>query len=109
MYIGNDLPDMTPTDIRTVGLDFINDLAPGEALVNSVAFCEIPPDLNVGAPTDPNPAAHITNGPTVIGTSIGVQLTGLIAGIIYRIRVVGQTNSGNHPELYAHLRCVPLD
>jgi hypothetical protein len=109
MYIGNDLPDMTPADVRTVGFDFINDLASGESLIGSTAFCEIPADLNVGAPVDGSPAAHITNGPTVLGTVIGVQISALIAGIIYRVRIVATTNNNNHPELYAHIRCVALD
>jgi hypothetical protein len=109
MYIGSDLPDMTPADIRTVGFDFINDLASGEALTSSVGFCEVPADLNVGAPVDPNPSSRITNGPTVVGNTVGVQLTGLIAGIIYRVRIVAATNAGNHPELYSHVRCVPPD
>lgn len=109
MYIGTDLPDMSTNDIRTLALDFVNDLAVGETISSSQAFCEVPPELNVGAPTDGNPSSHITNGPTVLGTKVAVRIATLIPGICYRLRIVATTNQANSPELYAHIKCVPVE
>jgi hypothetical protein len=108
MYIGNDLPDMSPNDIRTVALDFVNDLAPGEVLQTPTAFLEAPSDLNVGGGTDSTPMVRITNGPTILGTMIGVQISHPIANVIYRLRLSGITNQNNTPELYTHIKCEPL-
>lgn len=108
MYIGNDLPDMSMSDVRTLALDFINDLASAEAITSSTPYCEVPPELNVGAPVDANPQSHITNGPTTLGTKVAVQLSNLIPGITYRLRIVATTNQANHPELYTHVRCTPV-
>lgn len=108
MYIGNDLPDMTTNDIRMLAFDFVNDLAPGEIIQSAQAFCEVPQELNVGAPTDGSPSSHITHGPDIIGTAVATQLTGLITGIVYRLRIVATTDQTNHPELYSHIKCVPV-
>lgn len=107
MYVGNDFPDMSPTDLRRLTLDFVNDLDPvvPETIVSAIWSCEVPPELNP-ALTDGASQSHVIGNETIYGTQIIQQIGGLVAGVIYRMRCVATTSAGAQPELYTHVRCV---
>lgn len=109
MYVGNDFPNMSPTETRRITLDFVNDLDPNlpETIISAQWFCEVPADLNTL--TDPSPQSHVSGAVTISGSRVIQLITGLLPGITYRMRCVATTSASAAPELYSHLRCVAND
>lgn len=109
MYIGNDMPEVTPNDLRLITLDFVRDLnsSPVENITSADVYLEVPPDLNTLI--DPNSQTRLTGGVLINGSAVSQRITGLLDGIIYRFRIVAHTDQNNGPELYTHIRCRAAD
>jgi len=105
MYVGEDWPDMSPTEERRLSFDFSNDLdlTLPEVISSAVWFCEVPPELNTLQ--DPDSQSRLVGGATVSGSIVIQKVQGLLPGIIYRMRCLATTQAAQ-PELFSHVRCV---
>lgn len=94
-----DYDEFNPTDIEPVGMDFINDLAPGEVITGANVT------LLVLRGTDPDPQAHLTGPVAIIGTQVSQMLGNLIGGVKYRLIFVAMTATKPGVTLYADVFC----
>jgi hypothetical protein len=109
VYVGLDFPPATQDESNVYGLDFINDLGPGEQLLNSTW------ELTVRAGEDPLPVAHL-QGPSKLITTQGnavptatiQRIGGLLPGVTYTARAIVETDFGNVVELRSHIYGEPV-
>lgn len=107
MYVGSDFPDMSPNEERRLTLDFVNDLnagPPAETIDSADWFCEVPPELNTLQ--DAGAQSHVIGSTIISGTQVIQRISGLLPGVIYRMRCVCATSASCDPELFSHVRCV---
>jgi hypothetical protein len=109
-YCGRDFSPSEQAESQMYGFDFVNDLAENEALASVVW------ELLVRKGVDPNPSAHLVGAPFLVvpdGTSVQTATTqriaGLLPNVVYTVRAVATTNTGNIKTLWSHARGDPVE
>lgn len=109
MYCGRDFYPMSTNESDVIGLDFVNDLNPGENIlvtnwfVTVVQGVDLNPQSRLEGPsflytTDNNPA------PTAVIQRVGT----LQPGVTYAMRAEIETDFGNFKDLWSHIRGEPI-
>lgn len=106
MYIGRDFPPARKAESRPFGLDFVNDLGPGEHIVKST--CR----LSVAAGVDPwpqrrqqGPSFPETTDDNTVPTAAVQRIGGLLPGVNYRVEFEVETNLGNIVVDHSYVYC----
>jgi hypothetical protein len=99
MWVGRDFDPSDPGENEVFSFDFTRDLADNEALAAATWTC------SVASGTDPSASAHINGAATVSGKTTSQRVTGLLAGVRYRLQAVATTTFGNTVSLYSHVTC----
>jgi len=102
MYVGRDFPPADPVEGRTYTLDFVNDIASGDTIVEAVWYCTVADDSD-GA--DENSADHVALPATYEGTKTLQFVSGLVDGVKYILKAVVGTQAGETVSLYSHVPC----
>lgn len=107
MYLGVDYFPFDATEGIVLGIDFVNDLAPGDSVSSATITSTVAADSQV---TDPTPAARIVAGPSYLGTTIVTyKFQSPVAGCKYLISCTATTANNETITDYTHLPCeVPL-
>jgi hypothetical protein len=100
MYVGRNFQTSDPGESELYGLDFANDLGPGETIIGVTWYCE------TARGADPSPASHLEGPSTIGGTVVSQRISGLLAGVNYRLRALVTTSAGNSIDLYSYVACV---
>lgn len=105
MYVGKDFSPAAQYESLVYGLDFINDLQPGEQLLNSSW------QISVAQGVDASPASHL-QGPSKLYTTAGnavptatiQRIGGLLPDVTYIVVAQVTTDFGNLIELRSHIQ-----
>lgn len=99
MYCGREFDVSEADENEVYGFDFINDLANGETITGATF------SIAVKSGTDPTPNARLSGGPFLTSTTIAVQrIVGLLNGVVYIVKCLATTTSGNTISLFSHIR-----
>jgi hypothetical protein len=95
------LDQKSPEATITAQFNFASLLTNGQTIttINAVT-------ATVWAGTDANPQNIIQAGQTISGLIVNQNLTGGVAGVIYKIRCAVTASDGQVPALYAYLAVV---
>lgn len=99
MWCGKDFQAMDPVENQSLTMNFVNDLDQGETILSANVLCE------VSSGTDASPSSRLTGSPAISGTNVSQRVSGLLPGVVYRLRYVVTTSTGNTTELYTHQPC----
>lgn len=97
--------EQNPGESEVFSLDFVYDLAPGDAIDPNT-----PPVWTVGVAkgSDPDPQSHLTGDPQIQGTKALTRIQGLLVDVTYTLTARVVTLAGDTLELWAFLPCVPV-
>lgn len=101
-YVGRDFPVADPDESRTYTLDFVNDIADGDTVIEAVWYCTVADDSE-GADADASDHVAIPAG--FAGTKTMQSVSGLLAGVKYILRAKVGTEAGETAVLYSHVLC----
>lgn len=99
MYTGRDFDPADPGEIEYFAFDFKRDVRESEVLNAAIWTCA------VKTGTDADPASHIISGAVIVGTITQQKVSGLVAGVTYRLTATVQTNHGQILMLWSHVEC----
>jgi hypothetical protein len=99
MYVGRDFDPSDVGENEAYTLDFVNDLAPNEALASATWSCQ------AVTGSDPAAASHVSGAASVAGKTTSQRITGLLPGVKYRLQAVAATTFGNSVSLWSHVTC----
>jgi hypothetical protein len=109
MYANKDFPPASPNESYTLTFNFNKDIKVGETIVSSLWT------LTAVVGQDADAASRLVGAPSVVGPKVSQRVTGLLAGVKYRLECVATTSNvpANKYELYSHVQCyapdVPID
>lgn len=88
-YAGEDFPLMAPDESSGLGFDFTKKFTTSGETISSAAW-----SLAAFEGTDASASSHL--GSSVIsGLICGIQVSGLLDGVVYRIRCLATSSLGN--------------
>jgi len=99
MFVGKDWDPSDPGENELYTLDFVNDLAANEAMTSATWTCA------AVTGSDPSAASRISGPASVSGKTTSQRVTGLLAGVRYRLQAIATTTFGNTVSLYSHVTC----
>jgi hypothetical protein len=99
MYVGRDFDPSDPGENEVYSFDFTRDLADNEALTAATWSC------TVAGGSDPSAASRISGSASVSGKTTSQRVTGLLAGVRYRLQAIATTTFGNTVSLFSHVTC----
>ncbi len=103
MYVGRDFDPANSTENEVYSLDFVNELASGEALlsITSIGF-------TVFQGTDADPTSHLSGTPSISGTIVSQRISGLTSGVTYTLSMTVLTTQTNTITLFSRVACRPV-
>ena len=96
MKCSQDFDPADTNEFETFGIDFVNDLAPGDAIAAVVSF-----SAELVSGTDPNYATTVNGDPSFDGTLVSCFAGGFQPGCRYRLIATVYTMFGKDVTLYA--------
>lgn len=99
MYCGRDFDPSDTGENEVYTIDFVNDLAPNEALMSAVWTCAVVSGIDTAA------ATRISGAASVALSKSSQRITGLLPGVKYRLQAVAMTTFGNSVSLWSHVIC----
>ena len=94
-------PAVVAGSVKILPTDFISLLQQGETVNSATASARVYSGI------DGNPSALITGAPSVSGTIVNIQVSPLIIGVTYEIRIVASTSLLQNLILCGYLTVVP--
>ena len=102
MYVGRDFDPADEIESEIYTMDFVRDLADGEAIIGATWYCTVAEDSEAA---DTNAADHVAIPATYSGTKTMQHVSGLVAGVKYVLQAVIDTDQGNVKSLWSHVVC----
>ena len=99
MYVGRTFDPAQPAETDFFGFDFVKDLEEGE-LILSATFA-----LAVVSGTDNAVADRMVGDAKILDTKCSQKISGLVAGVNYRIEATVTTNEERVLKLWSHIEC----
>lgn len=88
-----------PDEDEYYALDFVNDLPEADTLLSAVC------SLAAIVGTDASASSRLVGSPIVSGTKVEQEISGLQAGVTYRLHVLGTTAGGQKLGLSGDVEC----
>jgi len=102
MYVGRDFDPSDTGENERYTLDFVNDLQAGDSIASAVWTCST---ASKSEGTDDAAAGCISGEAIFDGTKTTQRVTGMKAGVIYRLRADVVTLNGDTVALWSHVEC----
>jgi hypothetical protein len=99
MYCGQDFPLANPDEAIPISFDFKKDFATGDN-IQSVVWT-----LAAFEGTDAGAAGHLQGAPTISGQVTTQMVSGLVDGVVYRIRAKATSVLGSVEALHSYITC----
>lgn len=96
VFDGYNFPDVVAGDSVTLSYDFKRCIPAGASILSVV------PHMAAHVGTDPDPGAMVTDGPTIDGAIVSVQVCPTLAGVSYWPRVTATYDDGEKKTLPEH-------
>lgn len=101
--VGN-FQDANPAEINYYGLDFTNELVPGDSIATAVWSCTV----SENADLDPAPASRLLGDASVLGAIVTQKAGQFASGAQYVLSCTIQTRLGLARTLWSYLNGVPV-